>query len=118
VLKEHVAIAFENLVEHNPGVRAAHQFCQFALALLERHSPQIFTLEFDQIESDQNRNLAVAMIYALSPMRSSKIGSIFGTLCKNWNTTSALPITGNNLHMEAKQLVCVCANELEAQYEE
>jgi hypothetical protein len=35
VLKQNIAIALENLVEHNPGVRPAHQFCQFALALLD-----------------------------------------------------------------------------------
>ena len=61
MLKEDVAIAFENLVEDNAGVRPAYQLCQFALALLERHSPQVFAVEFDQIESEQHRILAVAL---------------------------------------------------------
>jgi hypothetical protein len=43
-------------------VRPAHQFCQFALALLEWHSPQVFAVEFDQIESDQHRILTVALM--------------------------------------------------------
>ena len=55
MLKEDVAIALKDLVEHNAGVWPAHQFCQFALALLDGRTPQVFTFEFDQVESDQNR---------------------------------------------------------------
>jgi hypothetical protein len=53
--KDNIPIAFEHLVEHNAGVMPAHQFCQFAFALLDWHAPQIFAVEFDQIESNQHR---------------------------------------------------------------
>jgi hypothetical protein len=34
VLEEDVAVAFENLIHDNPGLRTAHQFGQLALTVL------------------------------------------------------------------------------------
>jgi hypothetical protein len=60
--KENVAVTFENLIEHNAGVRPANQFCQSALALLDWHTAQIFAVEFDQVKSDQHRVVTVALV--------------------------------------------------------
>ncbi len=62
MLKEDDAIALENLVKHNAGVRPAHQFCQFALALFDWHTPQIFALKFNKVESDQHRIVTVTLV--------------------------------------------------------
>ena len=48
--KEDIAVTFKNL--NNSRMRTAHQFCQYALALLDWRAPQIFAVEFDQVESD------------------------------------------------------------------
>ena len=43
-------------------MRAAHQFCQFALALLDWRSPQVFAVQFGQVESDQHRIVTMALM--------------------------------------------------------
>jgi hypothetical protein len=43
-------------------MRAAHQFCQFALALLDWHASQDFAFEFDQVKSDQHCIGTVALV--------------------------------------------------------
>ena len=45
---------------HSAAMRAAHQFYQFALALPDWRSPQVFAVQFDQVESDQHRIVIVA----------------------------------------------------------
>jgi hypothetical protein len=59
--KENVAVAFENLVEDNSRMLAAHQFCQLALALLDWSTPQVFAVQFNRVESDQHRIVTVAL---------------------------------------------------------
>ena len=62
--KENVAVTFKNLVQNNSRMRTPRQFCQDALALLDGRTPQIFTVEFDQVESDQHRIITVAIKHA------------------------------------------------------
>ncbi len=49
--KENVAVAFKNLVHDNSRMWTAYQFCQFTLALLDWSMPQVFAVQFDQVES-------------------------------------------------------------------
>ena len=42
-------------LQDNSRMRAAHQFCQCALAIFNRCAAQVFTVEFNKIESNQQR---------------------------------------------------------------
>ena len=59
--KENVAVAFKNLVHDNSRMWTAHKFCQLALALLDWSMPQVFAVQFDQVERQQHRILTVAL---------------------------------------------------------
>jgi hypothetical protein len=60
--KQDVAVATKNLVHDNARMRAAHQLCQCALALLDWRAAQLLAVEFDQVESDQHRGVAMSLV--------------------------------------------------------
>ena len=60
---------------HSAAMRAGHQFCQFALALLDWRSPQVFAVQFDQVESDQHRIVTVALMLNEIEHRQTKVVS-------------------------------------------
>ena len=55
-------------------MRAGHQFCQFALALLDWRSPQVFAVQFDQV-GDQHRIVTVALMLNEIEHRQTKVVS-------------------------------------------
>jgi hypothetical protein len=48
--------------ELSSRTRAAHQFCQCSLALLDWRTPQIFAVESDQVECDRHGSVTVALV--------------------------------------------------------
>ena len=82
VLEENIAVAFENLVQDNSVMRAAHPFCQYALALLDWRTPQVFAVQLDQIEREQHwTQTATADIVLTKP--TSLAGAVASYLIKS-----------------------------------
>jgi hypothetical protein len=60
MLKEDVAVPFEEFVQDNPRLWAPHQLC-ISLSVLNRRAAQILAFQFDQIERNKHRIAAVAL---------------------------------------------------------
>ncbi len=61
VFEHDVAVAFIEFVEHDTGMRAAHQLRQLGLALFDGRSSQILAIQLDEIEGAQHRPGAIPM---------------------------------------------------------
>jgi hypothetical protein len=60
--KENVAVTLKDLVQDNSRMRTVHQFRHSALALLDWRVPQVFVVQFDQVERDQQCIVTVALV--------------------------------------------------------
>ena len=61
MLENNLAVALVMLIEHDAPARGADQLGELGLALLDRPSPQILSVELDQVEGDQDGISAVSV---------------------------------------------------------
>jgi hypothetical protein len=61
-LKDVIAVADVMPAEQDPRMSSAYQPCQGSLALLDRCAAQILAVQLDQVERDQHRLVAVALV--------------------------------------------------------
>ena len=62
MLIDNITASFEKLVQDNSRVRAADKLCQHALAVLDRSAAQILAIQLDQIKSNQDGIVTVALV--------------------------------------------------------